>query len=151
MSLNFLKNRGCITAYGGNGKVGSVSVDGFPTGSATAPILLTDCMPIKKDLVLPVTTLSNKKIIYSFGTDFGSITFNGIILLGPAGSSTDGTSLVNTWFENNRVGNKKAGTPVSISFVGKGAAKAYIVGLTFGKGDPNINAIPFAITAIEAS
>jgi hypothetical protein len=151
MALNFLKSRGCVTAYGGNGKVGSVSVGGFPEGSENAPILLTDCMPTKKDLVLPVTTLTNKKVLYTFGTDFGSITFNGLILLGPVASPTDGISKVNEWFEENRIGNKKTSAPISISFVGKGAAKAYIVGLTFGKSEPNINAIPFSITAIEAS
>ena len=150
MAINFLKNRGCVTAYG-NGSVGSVKISGFPTGSANAPILLTGFTPTKKDLVLPVTTLSNKKILYTFGTDFGTIAISGVILLGPVGQPTGGIEEVNGWFESNRVGNKSSGSPSDISFIGQGAMKAYVIGLTYGQGDPNINAIPFSITAIDAA
>jgi hypothetical protein len=151
MAVNFLKNRGCVTAYGGSGSVGAAKIEGFPTGTANAPILITGVTPVKRDLILPVTTLTNKKILYTFGTDFGTIAISGIVMLGVAGSPTDGMVEVNDWYESKRVGNKTSGAPVNISFLGKGGMKGYIIGLTIGQADPNINAIPFSITAVDAT
>lgn len=145
---SFVKTRGCVVTM--NDGVGGYEISGFPKGTAAAPILLTDAMTNFKDIILPVTTLSNNKIIYTFGSDFGNVTLNGIVFLGQADTVTNGVAQVKEFYDSKSAGNKKSATPVSVSLSGQDVISVYIIGLGFGKPNPVFNYIPFSLSGIEA-
>jgi hypothetical protein len=145
---SFVKSRGCVVKIGtGNG--GTFDISGFPKGSEGAPILLTSPSIVERDLVLPITTLSNTKILYSFGTDFGQVGLSGIICLGAEGAGNQNLSTVKQWYEANSVGNKKGAAPVSVS-MGSEAISTFIVGLTISEANPQYNIVPFTIIGLKA-
>jgi hypothetical protein len=146
--INFIKSRGCVVKVGtGNG--GAFDISGFPKGSQGAPILLTSPNITDRDLVLPITTLSNTKILYSFGTDFGQVGLSGIICLGAGGAGNQNLSSVRQWYEANSVGNKKGATPISVS-IGSEAMSIFVVGLSIAEASPQYNIVPFTIIGLKA-
>lgn len=150
MAIEFLQSRGCVIQVNRKGNGRSYDLKGFPTGGDNSPILLTEAIVNRKDLVLPVTTLSNKKILYTFGEDFGTINLNGIIFLGKVGDSTAGITRVLDWYEANSVGNKTSPSATQLSLPGKKALSIYVVGITLNQPNHQNNFIPFTITATEA-
>ncbi len=150
MAIEFLQSRGCVVQVNKSGSSRSYDLKGFPTGVENAPILLTEAIINKKDLVLPVTTLSNKKVLYTFGEDFGTISLNGIIFLGKVGGDNAGISAVLDWYGENSVGNKTSPTASKLSLPGKKALSIYVVGITLNQPNHQNNYIPFTITATEA-
>lgn len=148
--LNFLQSRGCVLTFNSNGTAGGYQIQGFPKGSDGRPIVLTEADTSFKDLVLPVTTLSNKKILYTFGSDFGQASFSGIIFLGKAGESSAGIAEVKTWYDTNSTGNKKNAKPVKVSLNGTDVISVYIIGLVLGKPNAELNFIPFTLVAVQA-
>lgn len=149
--ISFSKSRGCvITINNSGGGNGGFAISGFPEGTDSAPILLMDSTLTFKDLVLPVTTLSNKKVLYSFGSDFGSANLGGIICLGEAGQASAGVQQVKSWYDSNSTGNKKSAKPVAVSLGGSQVMSIYVIGLVFQPPDPKFNIVPFTIVGIEA-
>lgn len=148
--ISFLKSRGCVlTINKGNG-AGGYQIAGFPKGDEGQPIVLTDSSINFKDLILPVTTLSNKKILYTFGSDFGQASMGGVIFLGKAGSASQGVAQVKAFYDEKSVGNKTSATPVQVSLNGQTVISVYIIGLSFGKPNAELNFIPFTLVGIEA-
>ena len=150
MAIEFLQSRGCVIQVNKTGTGRSYDLKGFPSGGENSPILLTEAIVTRKDLVLPVTTLSNKKVLYTFGEDFGSISLNGIIFLGRVGESTDGITKVLDWYNSNSVGNKTTPAATKLSLPGKKALSIYVIGITLNQPNHQNNYIPFTITATEA-
>lgn len=151
--ISFLKSRGCVITFNSestNNNSSGYALEKFPKGADGRPILLMEANLTHKDLVLPITTLSNKKVLYSFGSDFGTASLTGIIFLGKAGEATPGVTAVKTWYDTNSIGNKTKGKPVKLSLSGKTAMSMYIIGLSFGQPNAELNYIPFTIAAIEA-
>lgn len=147
-STNFVKTRGCVVTI--NKGSGGYEISGFPKGDDSAPIILTDAIASFKDIVLPVTTLSNNKILYTFGSDFGNVTLNGIIFLGQAGNASGGVGAVKSFYTSNCTGNKSAASPVQVSLSGQEVISVYIIGLGFGTPNAEYNFIPFSLSGIEA-
>jgi len=100
---------------------------------------------IVKDLVVPKPTLSNFKVLYSFGEDFGDATIQGMVLLGEAGKSNSGFDAVYNYFKQNRT--SKGGTPITVS-VGSSPFKLYLTGFTVGQTDAAYNIQAFALGGI---
>lgn len=148
--ISFLKSRGCVLTINKGSGAGGYQIAGFPKGSDEQPIILTDASINLKDLVLPVTTLSNKKILYTFGSDFGQASMSGIIFLGKAGSASQGVAQVKSFYDSKSVGNKSTATPVNVSLNGQTVISVYIIGLSFGKPNAELNFIPFTLVGIEA-
>lgn len=148
--INFLQSRGCVLTINGSGGSGGYEIEGFPRGTEGAPIILTEASANFKDLVLPVTTLSNTKILYTFGSDFGDANFSGIIFLGKAGESAGTLSDVKSFYDANSVGNKKSASPVNVSLNGQEVISVYIIGLSFGRPNAELNFIPFTLVGLEA-
>jgi hypothetical protein len=151
MSQTYLASRGCVFVVpspGQGGGVGLYAIKGFPQSSAQAPILIQGVEINDTDIVMPVATLNNFKVLYSFGQDIGNAAIFGEVLLGPGGSSAQGLTSVLSWFQSNRV--SKSSQPVSLSTPGNNTYKVYITGLFIGRADAELNIQPFAVSGIIA-
>lgn len=147
MATTFQFARGCVYAVknssGGTG--GLYKLNGLPTGG-DPPILITGADLSDTDVVMPVTTLSGTKIVYTFGQSIGDVRIMGLALLGSVNSG-GGSSLSKLfgWFDGNRVSSKK-GT-VDLSMPGKSYRLA-VVGFALGAPDTQFNIQPFVISAM---
>lgn len=106
-------------------------------------VLINSVSPNESDVVLPVITLENTRILYSFGANFGDVTISGMILLGKAGSPGTSLSQVIDFFKQKRVSSNKEAVKVT----GPGTNwKVFLTGLTVSDADPVINSQTFAFT-----
>jgi len=148
MAESFLSTRGCVykyTAAGAGSGAGLFDLNpGFPSGNASSPILLTGVDITDQDIIFPVVTVENFKVIYRFGTDYGSVRITGVCLLGAVGTKGGGSSFssAKAYFDRNRVSNRK--TPIQVSVPGTNAYNVYLIGLNIGEPDPAFNIVPFA-------
>ena len=110
-------------------------------------LLITGVAPKKSDVVTPIITLENTRILYSFGANFGDISVSGLILLGKSGNPGGSLKTLVDFFESNRVSKKKSPTRVSGP---KTAWQVFFTGLQIGEADPVFNTQPFSITGIIA-
>jgi hypothetical protein len=149
MSDNFLSARGCIflVPATGSGK-GFYSLQPSIASSADSPVFIQGVTLNDNDLIAPVKTLDNMKVIYTFGQDFGNVTIQGEILLGPDSSKAGGVAALVEWFTTNRVSKSKSA--VSVSLPGRVAYKFYPYGLGIGAVDPEHHIQAFAITGVIA-
>lgn len=146
----FLAARGCIYKYTppGTGGSGFYKVSpAFPQSSGS-PILLQGIDLQDNDIISPVVTLEDFKVLYKFGQAFGNATIYGDILLGPVGSTGGGLSALIGWFQANRV--SKSSSPITFSMAGGSAYRMYATGLVIGRVDPEYHIQNFAISAIIA-
>ena len=100
-----------------------------------------------QEIVQPSVTLDDKRTLYVFGTAWSQLTVNGILLLGQ--SSTKGAQLdeLISWYEENRVSEKRA--PIRIS-LGTTGLNAYVVGLRTTDANPQFNTQNFSILMMTA-
>ena len=152
MAESFLSTRGCVykfTYSGSGGGPGLFSINpGFPAGNAASPILLDGVDLADQDIVYPVVTVENFKVIYVFGKDYGSANIRGTCLLGSSNASGGSFSRVVQYFEENRISNSKK--PIQVS-VGQKAYNVYLVGLVIGQPDPTFNILPFSFIGTIAN
>ncbi len=122
---------------------GFFKVAGLPSSfGANGAVLINGVSSNDDDVVLPVITLENKRVLYSFGANFGSISVSGIILLGQAGSLGGGLQTVTAYFDANRVSNSKRAITVT------GPSKAwrmFLTGLAVQPADPISHMMPFTL------
>jgi hypothetical protein len=122
----------------------------FKPGPDHKHILFTDSNIEDRDAFSSVATLTGDQILYVFGKEVGNVVVSGEILMGALDklsavqSSRAFSELVN-WFQTNRVSKKKG--PVKLSVAGAKAYPVYIVGLTIGGVDPELNTARFSIYA----
>jgi hypothetical protein len=111
-------------------------------------LLIMSVNPQESDVVAPIITLENTRILYSFGANFGNISISGMLLLGKSG--TPGTSLKTLidFFEKYRV--SKSPTPVEVSGPGAGW-NVFFTGLNIGEADSVTNTQAFALTGTIAA
>jgi hypothetical protein len=150
MGNSYFGARGCVYVVPGqgSGNAGLYKIDGFPAADPDAPVLLQSVEITDNDIVMPVATMNNFKVVYTFGQDFGNLVIGGEILLGPTGDLAGGLKNLINWFNVNRVSVLLA--PVSVSLPGGAAYKAYVQGLQIGRVDPELCTVPFGISAIIA-
>lgn len=155
MAESFLSTRGCVYkfTYSGSGSgAGLFSISpNFPSGDASSPILIDGIDLTDQDIIFPVVTVENFKVIYTFGSDYGSCRIMGSCLLGAANVAGAGGSFgrVMRYFETNRISKKKA--PIMVSMPGSKAYNVYLTGLNVGQPDANFNIQPFAFMGIVAN
>ena len=110
-------------------------------------LLVMSVSPQKSDVVAPIITLENTRILYSFGANFGNITISGMILLGKSGSPGQSLKTLVDFFESNRVSKKTS--PIEVA--GPSTAwKVFLTGLNIGEADSSTNSQSFALTGIIA-
>ena len=110
-------------------------------------LLIMSVSPQKSDVVAPIITLENTRILYSFGANFGNITISGMILLGKSGTPGQSLKTLVDFFESNRVSKK----PSPIEVAGPSTAwKVFLTGLNIGEADSVNNSQSFALTGIIA-
>ena len=144
---NFFPARGCVYTVGGGG--GGFYKFGGLAGSAKSPILLTGTNLSVVDSYQPVATVQDFKVLYTFGSGFGSAAVSGEVLLGEAGGGGGGGfGTVVSFFNGNRLSAKKS--PVPLSIQGGGSFNIYVVGLQVGQPDPEYNVQPFSFNGIVA-
>jgi hypothetical protein len=110
------------------------------TGDDTSPIIWTSVETQDQDIVYPVVTIGNKKILYTFGEDYGSARIGGMCLLGNAGAGS--IDKVTAYFKNYRVSKRKL--PITVS-IGSQAYRVYLTGLAIGSPEPAFNIQPFVL------
>jgi len=143
----FASAKGCVYVPNAVAGAGFYSLDGLGGGANSSPIMILNGGVNDTDIVLPVSTLNNKKVLYTFGRSFGNVTVNGMILLGPNGKSATLGSLLG-WYQSNRTSG--GGGTVNFSFPG-GAYKLYVVGLVISEADPQFNIQYFQVAGLIAS
>ena len=110
-------------------------------------LLIMSVSPQKSDVVAPIITLENARILYSFGANFGNITISGMILLGRSGTPGQSLKTLVAFFESNRVSKKTS--PIEVA--GPSTAwKVFLTGLNIGEADSVNNSQAFALTGIIA-
>lgn len=151
---DFFPARGCIYAWSGNSggsESGFFSMEGLNTGKQGTSVVLLNGVDVQDvDIILPVVTLTNAKILYTFGSDFGNVRIVGEILLGPAGNkvSAEGMNTVRQFFMNNRV--SELGKPVSVSLPGSYSLSVYLHGLRIGAPSPDTHVQEFVFSGMTA-
>ena len=67
----------------GSGDVGFFYIPSLQASKGPGDaLLIMSVNPQESDIVAPVVTLENTKILYSFGSNFGNIGISGMLLLG---------------------------------------------------------------------
>lgn len=137
-----------VNPIDGAGESGFYTVEGLQAkkGQGDA-LLIMSVSPQKSDVVAPVITLENTRILYSFGANFGNITVSGMILLGKSGVPGTSLSTIVNFFEKYRV--SKSPSPVKVSGPGVGW-NVFFTGLNIGEADSVSNSQSFALTGIIA-
>lgn len=150
MSKSFFATpRGCVVKQDSHrGQSDGYELTGFPKGEEGAPIVIRNCNLSEEDIVLPVSTLSSEKILYTFGQDFGKLQIMGTVFLGPAGDSAQGLGPVIQFFNENRIEVSKE--PVQFSMPGVVGYSVMLTSLVVSQADPDINSHDFALGGIIA-
>lgn len=147
---SFFAARGCVyeVKTPAEGGTGFYSLEGLSSGNQGGSALLIQGVDIlSQDIIQPVNTLEDMKIIYEFGTDFGNATIIGEILMGPKGGSNQSFKSVVDYFKNKRISKTK--TSVRLSTPG-GGYNVFLKGLQIGAIDPALHVQPFAFIGIIA-
>jgi len=126
---------------GGGSSLVNVSPD--INSSNDSPILLTGVQVGDRDLILPIVTLDNFRILYTFGQDFGDFNIVGTAVLGASGGSGDAIKNVVSWFKTNRVTNSQS--TVTVSLGGSGSYEIFVIGLSISEADTGFHTQPFMI------
>lgn len=132
------------------GKKGTAfyKVEGLTTGQKKNPILITGVTVKDSDVVMPVITLENTKILYTFGSDFGEVVISGLILLGSADDKSQAMGDLIKFFQEKRVSKSK--NTVKVSGPSKSSWAIFLNGMTIGDADPTYNIQTFAISGSVA-
>lgn len=148
---NFFSARGCVYRVdtAGAGGAGWYAMRGLLTAVGNSPILVQGIQLAAAELVQPVITLDNSKILYAFGEDFSALTVFGEILLGPAGSQSQSLGYLQNFYSARRV-TKALTSPVSVSAPGV-AYDMYLTGLQVGRVDPEFHVQPWAMQGVVAA
>lgn len=132
------------TSGGAGGGKGFYKIEGLDSSASDGSALLVNSVVLNdRDVVLPVITLENTRILYTFGADFGDISVTGLLLLGKAGGGGGQVlSDLIKFFKTNRVSEKKS----VVSVTGPSSSwNMFVTGLVVQEADPQIHAQPFQI------
>lgn len=152
MSASILGDPGCflISKRSSQGSsAGAIALE--PDISLRSPnnaVLIMDVRLEENDDIAPITCMGNRKIIYTYGKNFGNVSIDGIVLMGPNVAQDQGVNRVLSYFRWMRLATR--GAPVSLS-MGK-TGQAFFVGLTgfvMGQVDRQFHVQPFALSGIK--
>lgn len=114
--------------------------------NATSPILIMGVDIGQTDITNQAACLSNAKVLYTFGRDFGQISVSGEVLLGGMGDiRREGVDRLNEFFWRYRVSEYKF--PITIA-VGESSYKMYLTGMKIGAVDPEYHVMPFILYGV---
>jgi hypothetical protein len=152
MATDFYNSpRGCVVKHSkGGGNNAGFELEGFDFSDKEHPIILRNISLNDEDIVLPVSTLDKKKVLYVFGEDFGSIQISGSVFLGPAGESTSGLGPVVSYFNKKAVARGESTAPVKFSIPGNVSYSIYLKSIVISQADAELNMHDFAFGAIIA-
>ena len=144
MGQIFYPHAGCVYATKDTGTPGVISIPGLPTASGGTAILLRSFDMGDKDMVAPVATLDRKKILYTFGEDFGDFSASVWVLLGGGTDSTP-LSKVIRWFKEQRVSKQNATLKIS---AGNQAYNCALTGMRVSEAMPDFNIQPVQLSGV---
>lgn len=137
-----------IHSGGGSSRI---TLDGFDSlfqsSQKQPPVLITGVSYNENDVVLPVVALDDKRILYSFGKNFGQFSLHGTIYLFGCETDTMMIERLMSTFESKRV--SKAKKPINFS-TGDYSAKVYPQEVTLQNGNTARQSIDFTVTCIVA-
>lgn len=110
-------------------------------------ILITDVVIEDSDIALPVVATDDKRVLFKFGKDFGTVIITGRVYLG-AKDCKSKTLLrtVQDAFDASRL--SKASAPTKVSIAEAKAFPMYPTKLRFADTDPVTNSVGFTIYGI---
>lgn len=97
-----------------------------------------------REIVQPVVTLDDRRILFTFGSAWSEANVMLKILLGDASGNGAALLALESWYSANRL-SKRTTAPCNISIATK-AHPAYLVGMTIGQADPNYNTQDVTLT-----
>ncbi len=147
----FTSTRGCVYVVDSGGGKGFYELRGLlgtVSGLGDYSFITGSDLSVG-DIVTPMTTLDRKKILQTFGSDWGRSDISGVLLLGEGGvgGGKNLTDLID-FFERTRVHVSQA--PASLSIPGDRAYDVYLHRLTIGTPDPETHQQPFVISTVVA-
>lgn len=146
----FGSTRGCVIKHVNNSGTGGYELEGFDFRDSPYPVIIRNVQLTDNDIILPVSTLDGKKILYAFGADFGDMQIMGTVFLGPVGETTPGLRPIVDFFNSNAVGRASEPRALTLSMPGNVAYKIFLKSLTVQAADPDLNLHDFAFGAIIA-
>lgn len=122
----------------GEGSEGKGFYKLVPEITATGGHVLIMGAPLSfREIVQPVVTLDDRRILFSFGSAWSEINVIVKVLLGESSGAGAALGALQAWYSTNRL-SKKMTTPCKISIATK-AHYAYLVGMSIGQADSNYN------------
>lgn len=109
-----------------------------------AKVLIMGAPLTFREIVQPVITLDDRRILYAFGSAWSEAQVLLKILLGEAKSVKSALGAVQSWYSANRL-SKKMETALELS-IGNKAHDVYLVGMSIGAADPNYNTQDVTLT-----
>jgi len=122
--------------------------------SAEEPILINDIRVNDKDIYSTKLCFNDKRILYTYGRAFGTLTIEGEILLGPQGLLTEAEEKLTDWFDEYRStnldpSNTNGAAGVPKASLGNGVSYLfYPVALNTGILDKELNILGFSILGV---
>ena len=89
-----------------------------------------------REIVQPVVTLDDRRILYSFGSAWSSGSAMLKILLGESSGSGQALNSVQSWYSSNRLSALKGSIELSIA---NKAHEVFLIGMSLGAADANYN------------
>lgn len=117
--------------------------------NAEVPAFITDIDFEDSDVILPIVALDDKRVLYSFGKNFGKATISGLIYLF---NCRAGSLIAQRLYEAfNKVRSSAKSTPSNLSIVGGiSGIKVYPISLRFANADAKNQSIGFSISCVVA-
>lgn len=141
---------------GGEASQLSLELDGFDAfkpksgkeGKCDESVVLVQNVAITKQAIaVPVVGVDKKRLLYSFGENFGTVRITATVLTGGTEyQATEPKGLLDTWEQESIIGKKE---PVNLKWAGT-EAKVYVKNITVVGADPQYGTIKVEIDAIIA-
>lgn len=141
---------------GGEASQLSLELEGFDAfkpksgkeGKCDESVVLVQNVAISKQAItVPVVGVDKKRLLYSFGENFGTVRITATVLTGGTEyKATEPKGLLDTWEQESVIGKKE---PVNLKWAGT-ETKVYVTGITAGGSDPQYGTVRVEIAAIIA-
>lgn len=116
--------------------------------SPTNAVLLLSVRLEESDIIAPITCMGNRKIIYTYGKNFGNVAVDGVILMGANVSQDQGVNRVLSYYRWMRIATR--GEPIDVSMGKSGEAfSVALVGMQMGEMDRQFHTQPFTLSCIK--
>ena len=110
-------------------------------------VLVQNVSIAKAAITVPVVGVDKKRLLYSFGENFGTVRITATVLTGGTEyKATEPKGLLDTWDQESVVGKKE---PVNLKWAGT-EVKVYVTGITVAGSDPQYGTVKLEIAATIA-